>query len=189
MNAKDARAILETLLDGVNPVTGELLPVDHVCQEPDVLRALHKALMCLANDADAPVPSSESDAMVNRNGRLNAGRPWTQEDLDALKQLHEAGTSMDDMCRLLQRRKRGIERQLVFLGLMGGETAATDPNKKHAKAGMPWTAAEDQTLRELWQQGRPKGSIARVLQRSSWAIECRLDRLGLLNPERKEPAR
>ena len=47
MNAKDAYTLLETLMDGVNPITGELLPEDHVCHEPAVLRALHKALVAL----------------------------------------------------------------------------------------------------------------------------------------------
>ena len=34
MNTEDACVLLETLMDGVNPITGELLPEDHVCQEP-----------------------------------------------------------------------------------------------------------------------------------------------------------
>ena len=34
MNTKDACVILETLMDRINPITGELLPEDHVCQEP-----------------------------------------------------------------------------------------------------------------------------------------------------------
>lgn len=183
MNAKDAYTLLETLMDGVNPMTGELLPEDHVCHEPAVLRALHKALVALRNSDDIPV---DDTALVNRNGKLNAGRPWTQKDLDWLKQLHEAGASMEEMCHLLQRRKRGIEKQLIYLGLMGqnGEAVAATP--KRSRTGTPWTAEDDKTLWDMWKKGESKERIAKELQRSSYAIHCRMERLGMLNPEDAE---
>ena len=180
MNAKDAYTLLETLMDGVNPITGELLPEDHVCHEPAVLRALHKALVALRNSDDMPV---DDTALVNRNGKLNAGRPWTQKDLDWLKQLHEAGASMEEMCHLLQRRKRGIERQLAYLGLTDTDDARVAVNSKRPRAGTPWTAEDDKVLWDLWQQGESEEQIAKELQRSSYAIHCRMERLGMLEPE------
>lgn len=183
MNTKDACVILETLMDGINPITGELLPEDHVCQEPEVLRALHKALMALCSMDEAAAVPETSPSMVNRNGRLNAGRPWTTQDLDKLKHLYEAGTDMEEICRVLQRRRRGVERQLAGLGLMEAHHHPADPDKKHAKAGLPWTAADDQALQQMWAQGQPKAQIAKMLQRSSWAVECRLERMGLLNEQ------
>lgn len=39
MRAKDAYTLLETLLDGIDPITGEVLPDGHLCQEPAVMRA------------------------------------------------------------------------------------------------------------------------------------------------------
>lgn len=180
MNAKDAYTLLETLMDGVNPMTGELLPEDHVCHEPAVLRALHRALVALRNSDDMPV---DDIALVNRNGKLNAGRPWTQKDLDWLKQLHEAGASMEEMCHLLQRRKRGIEKQLIYLGLVdkAGEIAQED--SKRSRAGTPWTAEDDRLLWDLWKKGESDTQIAGKLRRSSYAIHCRMERLGMLEPE------
>ena len=180
MNAKDAYTLLETLMDGVNPITGELLAEDHVCHEPAVLRALHKALVALRNSDDMPV---DDTALVNRNGKLNAGRSWTQKDLDRLKQLHEAGASMEEMCHLLQRRKRGIERQLSYLGLMEQSAEGAPANPKRPRAGMPWTAEDDKSLWDMWQQGATKERIAKALQRSSYAIHCRMERLGMLKPD------
>ena len=52
MKRERAIEILEALLDGANPLTGEVLPRDHVCQEADVMRALHAAVLAL-QDADA----------------------------------------------------------------------------------------------------------------------------------------
>lgn len=180
MNAKDAYTLLETLMDGVNPITGELLPEDHVCHEPAVLRALHKALVALRNSDDMPV---DDTALVNRNGKLNAGRPWTQKDFDWLKQLHEAGASMEEMCHLLQRRKRGIEKQLIYLGLMNQSGEGVAANPKRSRTGTPWTAEDDKNLWDMWKKGESKERIAKELQRSSYAIHCRMERLGMLNPE------
>ena len=149
MNTKDAYTLLEALMDGINPITGELLPSDHVCQEPAVLRALHKALMVLRSDADM---RGDDPAPLNRDGRLNAGRLWTQKDLDWLKQLHEAGTPIDEMCHLLQRRKRGIEKQLAYLGLIDTQRGQPAVNPKCARAGMPWTAADDKVLWDMWER-------------------------------------
>lgn len=183
MNAKDAYTLLETLMDGVNPITGEQLPEDHVCQEPAVLRALHKALVALRNCDDLP---ADDTALINRNGKLNAGRPWTQKDLDWLKQLHEVGASMDEMCHLLQRRKRGIERQLAYLGLTDKTGERVAANGKLPRAGTPWTAEDDKALWDMWKQGESEERIAKVLQRSAYAIHCRMERFGMLNPEDAE---
>lgn len=177
MNVKDTCTVLETLLDGVNPVTGELLPEDHVCQEPVVLRALHKALVALRSGDAMP---ADDGVRVNRNGRLDAGRPWTQGDLDRLKQLHVAGTSMEEMCHLLQRRRRGIERQLAYLGLMNRSEQRTAAANTRSRAGTPWLAEEDRRLWELWRRGVPGAQIAKELQRSAYAIQCRMERLGML---------
>ena len=36
-----ATEILSILADGIDPVTGELLPEDSVCSEPEVIRAFY----------------------------------------------------------------------------------------------------------------------------------------------------
>lgn len=185
MNAKDAYTLLETLLDGIDPITGEMLPEEHVCQEPAVLRALHRALAALQNDME-PAEEDNTDvdpALVNKNGRLNAGRPWTQKDLNWLKQLHEAGANMDEMCYLLQRRKRGIEKQLAYLGLVDAKAKKLPAEEKHMRSGMPWTAEDDKTLWDLWKNGAPEENIARLLHRTPYAVHCRMERLGMLEPE------
>ena len=184
MTNRDASAILEALLYGVNPITGEVLPKDHVCQEPEVLRALHKALTALQ---PCDVPPANSNAPINRNGKLNAGRPWAQEELDQLKQLHEDGISMEEMCSLLQRKKRGIEKQLLYLGLTDDVKGRTAVNPKRPRAGAPWTSDEDLTLWTMWKQEKTVHEIAAALQRSAYAIHCRMERLGMLEQEATTP--
>lgn len=54
MNIEYAREILVALADGVNPATGELLSAEDVCNQPDVIRALHTVLNTLGNASSAP---------------------------------------------------------------------------------------------------------------------------------------
>ena len=107
MTNESARIILLQMLDGLDPTTGEVLPPDHLLNDATVIRALHTAVLALT---DVRMP-------VNRNGRLNAGRAWTEMDRDALAVLSRSGASMETMCEKLQRRRRGVQRQLRDMGL------------------------------------------------------------------------
>lgn len=107
MTNESARIILLQMLDGLDPTTGEVLPPDHLLNDATVIRALHTAVLALM---DVKMP-------VNRNGRLNAGRAWTEMDRDALAALSRSGASMETMCEKLQRRRRGVQRQLRDMGL------------------------------------------------------------------------
>lgn len=107
MTNESARIILLQMLDGLDPTTGEVLPPDHLLNDATVNRALHTAVLALM---DVRMP-------VNRNGRLNAGRAWTEMDRDALAALSRSGASMETMCEKLQRRRRGVQRQLRDMGL------------------------------------------------------------------------
>lgn len=48
MEFSTAQQILSLLADGIDPETGEMLPQDSVCNQPEVIRALHVALDCLS---------------------------------------------------------------------------------------------------------------------------------------------
>lgn len=41
MELERARTLLTELADGVDPLTGECLPSDSVCNRPEIIRALH----------------------------------------------------------------------------------------------------------------------------------------------------
>ena len=50
MNAARAASLLETLIMGIDPITGETLDAEHVCAQPETLRALHLAVAALRNE-------------------------------------------------------------------------------------------------------------------------------------------
>ena len=66
MDLQRARKILETLADGVDPMTGEVLPEEHVCNRGDAVRAFHYILQKLSDQPEKKPPE-------------NAGKPWTTD--------------------------------------------------------------------------------------------------------------
>lgn len=170
MNKREAARIFAVLLDGVNPATGEILPADHVCKQADVVCAFR-----IANELMNP---KLGKAQVNNNGRLNAGRPWTRQDRDTLIRLYQNGKSIETMCHVLVRRKRGVERQLAYLGLARRPVREAN-GKIHGRAGQPWTAEEEEFLREQHRLQRPIREIAASMGRSQYAIFCRMEKLQL----------
>ena len=66
MYASYAEEIINALANGINPITGEILPSDNVCNEPDVIRALYAAAELLKKQAEKE---------QSRQMRENAGLP------------------------------------------------------------------------------------------------------------------
>lgn len=168
MTNESARIILLQMLDGIDPTTGEVLPGDHLLSDATVMRAIHTAVLALT-DISHPVR-----APVNRNGRLNGGRPWTAMDRDALARLSRSGASMEMMCEELQRRRRGVEKQLRSMRL---------PIPAPENAGKPWTQEDEARLKALYHMKRPVKVMARELRRSALAVRLRMERLELYGDE------
>lgn len=97
MNAKDAYTLLEMLMDGVNPITGELLPEDHVCHEPAVLRALHKALVALQEcESNMQITPPETEQVSQKPERKKAlAAESFHVDGDTVAWLHGGYSSTD----------------------------------------------------------------------------------------------
>lgn len=47
MSPERAVEILENLVDGIHPLTGEALPEDNICEEPGIVDALYCAIRVL----------------------------------------------------------------------------------------------------------------------------------------------
>ncbi len=100
-----AKQILQALADGVNPATGEVLPKNDSCNEPEVIRALHRVLQEL-----------EKNDKAKKSKWENAGLPWTEEDEQTLCMMFDRGDSNREICKHLQRSEGGIAARLAKLG-------------------------------------------------------------------------
>lgn len=184
MTSKNARRILETMMYGIDPITGEVLPKEHLCNYPEVIRALHAAIMVMTDGCSL----DEKQILCKKDG-LNAGRPWTEEDLNELEQLYRDGTPINVICKQLQRRERGVQRQLIYLGFIKNDSKQNGeviPGLE--KAGLPWTRAEEDLLKNLYIERMPIAEIAKTMQRSKFSIFRRMEKLGLYGEEYGYPA-
>lgn len=186
MTHRQAIDILELLMEGINPVTGEILP-ENMLSEPDVILAIRSAIRALRvaaeNERKAIEENDLCEQHFTKKGTRDAGRPWTAEDDQRLKKLYEKHVSIDDMCAILQRRPRGLNNRMIFLGLVQPEvnrySRPLTPGME--RAGMPWFSEEDQKLQELFNQQKPLREIATTLHRSERSIEFRMERLQLID--------
>ena len=74
MDIQRAKELLAVLSDGVNPLTGEVLPENDSCNQVEIVRALNTVLRYLDNQPQKLTKPSPD----------NAGKPWTAEDEEAL---------------------------------------------------------------------------------------------------------
>ena len=120
MELQTARAIIDTLAQGIHPVTGEAMPPDSPYLAPPVIRALFTVSQALEAGPPAPKKRERGDLPAN------TGKPWSAEDDEALRAGFGAGTPTKDLAAALGRTRWAIESRLVKLGEMtlGGSAAA-----------------------------------------------------------------
>ena len=106
MDIQRAKELLAVLSDGVNPLTGELLPEDDSCNQVEIVRALNTVLRYLDNQPQKSTKPSPD----------NAGKPWTAEDEEALSRMFEQGCTKKEICSYFKRSPGAIAARLVKLG-------------------------------------------------------------------------
>jgi hypothetical protein len=137
MTQTRARQILQSLIQGIDPVTGEELPHETVLQHADVLRALLAGLAALEQTA----------VRARRRAQLpdHVGQAWTSEEESRLVAAFKAGDSPVAIARKHGRTLRAIEARLEKLGLItaaqrttrGGFTGVSEaPPPRVARGGI-----------------------------------------------------
>jgi len=119
MTQQRARQILQALVQGVDPFSGEELPPAPVLQQAEVLRALLAGIAALEQGA----------ARALRRAQLpqNIGRAWTDEEQAALVEAFRSGEPLADVAARHGRTLRAIEARLEKIGLIAaGERMTRD---------------------------------------------------------------
>jgi hypothetical protein len=113
MELQIARQIIDTLAQGIHPVTGEAMPDDSPYNAPPVIRALHAVSRAL-EEQSAPAPATPAEG-----GRVrppNAGKAWTAQEDQALAIAFDAGIPLKQAAQELGRTAFAVEQRLVKLG-------------------------------------------------------------------------
>jgi hypothetical protein len=134
MQRERALEILKALADGVDHTTGEQLPVGSLYQHPDTVRALYCAIQIMEN---APAPRQPAAPRERSSARLNAGRPWTEEEEARLAQAFDAGTPIEALSQAHQRSRWAIEARLARLGKIPEPQNTRFPIRRPAAAQAP----------------------------------------------------
>lgn len=112
MELQIARQIIDTLAQGIHPVTGEAMPEDSPYNAPPVIRALHAVSRALEGDGAGP----SAPAKVRRGAPPNAGKAWTAQEDAALETAFDAGIALRQVAQELGRTTFAVEQRLVKLG-------------------------------------------------------------------------
>ncbi|MBK6008087.1 hypothetical protein JJB11_18450 [Ramlibacter ginsenosidimutans] len=113
MELQIARQIIDTLAQGIHPVTGEAMPEDSPYNAPPVIRALHAVSRALEDAAAAPAAEA---AKPRRAQPPNAGKAWSAQEDAALETAFEAGIALKQVAQELGRTAFAVEQRLVRLG-------------------------------------------------------------------------
>lgn len=106
----DARKIIHLLANGVDPITGEVLPDASPYNQPQVIRALFAAL-----ETDF---AKKSKPKTDRNLPAKHGKPWAQEEKDYTATSYKNGVAVKEIAAHLQRTTGSIRSELIKQGLI-----------------------------------------------------------------------
>jgi hypothetical protein len=118
MELSQARTIVKTLAEGIDPVTGEDYEPDSPYNHPKVIRAL----FTVHRHARVPTMRMSPDEKRQRNLELgrprNAGLPWTDEDRATVATGFGGGTTIEELAGQLDRSRGAIHAELIRQGLV-----------------------------------------------------------------------
>ncbi|WP_233967070.1 hypothetical protein [Pectobacterium polaris] len=119
MELSEAKDIVTALINGIDPITGEVLPEESPYNNPQVIRALFTVLDTV-NVKKQPKKTLEEKQQDNiKAGRpKNAGISWDDELKALLASTFQNGASIDELATTFERTKGAIVSELTKQGLI-----------------------------------------------------------------------
>ena len=117
MDINRAVEILQSLANGIDPITGKTLPSDSLYNNPDIIRALFICVQYVRSQ------QLEEKQAINLSGGLpkNAGLPWTDDLKRELASGFKAGCSPAALADKFGRSKGAVTSELRKQGLISDE--------------------------------------------------------------------
>ena len=174
MDNQEACELLERLIAGVHPTTGELLANDSAYNDPMVLRALALAIQALRG--------AQEPARRTRESRANNRLSWTGEEDEFLRKAFSQGLTPSAIGAQLQRSEHNVKVRLNALGLASRE--ALGLRGAGSQGGRQvWSHEEDEFLRKAFSEGLTPQAVAAQLHRTANNVRLRLYAMGLASRE------
>ena len=87
MDLSEARTVVKTLAQGIDPVTGEVFAPDSPYNQPRVIRALYVLHEHARSGRTAMSVNEKRQRNLERGLPENAGLPWSEEDVAVMSRL------------------------------------------------------------------------------------------------------
>lgn len=120
MDINRAKEIIKLLAEGIDPVTGEVLPFDNVCNQGEIVRAFYTVINYL----------EQEDRNVKKKTHENQGKKWEEKEDILLCEMFNSGKSIKELSDCFKRSKGSISARLVHLGLIENRQDVYSNNKK-----------------------------------------------------------
>lgn len=120
MEIEEAKKIVISLANGINPITGELFSNDSPYNNPTIIRSL----FIVANNVRFPKKNGEQTVEEIQAQNLlkgipkNAGLSWTEDLRQEFAELFEQGKSINELAKYFERTSGAIKSELKHQGLI-----------------------------------------------------------------------
>lgn len=109
MNQERVISIIDALANGIDPITGEVLPDSSPYNQPEVIRALFHVINLLPK-VKKPKKTTEQKQQENidKGQPKNFGLPWLDEDVTFVIDQYNSGVSIDSIANEQARKPSSI---------------------------------------------------------------------------------
>ena len=134
IEAVDAMVVIETLANGIDPTTGNVLPEGSPYNHPTVIRAFFTSLRAMERLRRRGERRERRRRKREERGQglsENAGRSWSAEEDQRLLAGFDNGTPLAAIAATHQRTEGAIAARLVRLGRISERSEARQPGRTH----------------------------------------------------------
>ncbi len=118
MELTEARTIVRTLAQGVDPITGEVFAADSPYNHPRVIRALYTLHEHVRRTGGRMGDDEKRQRNAERGLPRNAGLSWTEEDRARVATGFEKGEPLEALADAVGRTRTAIHAELIRQGLV-----------------------------------------------------------------------
>ena len=117
MDLNRVNTILITLANGFSPNDGSKLPVNSICQDPEVIRALFRAVACI--NSHLPLPTDQEGLGFSKEDEAPQHfRAWNKTDDDKIALAFQSGTPIREIAEEVGRTRGSVQTRLIRLGVL-----------------------------------------------------------------------
>lgn len=117
-----SRTMVENLSNGINPITGKLLPSTDICSNEEVQEALKIVLEHCTLESYAVVPTKAYKKQKILEKYPNSGAPWSEEEEEKMLRLYRFGFTTEEIAKILKRSKSAVGSHYKDMKLRNNKT-------------------------------------------------------------------